>query len=148
MKKSLYASSALASGGMLGITIFINGELAKYSSPAWSSMVAHFVGIFGSWFLWRWMSKEKKIFPYSSDAPIWSYFGGISGAWVVVMANITVNSSIGLIGSFSLMILGQTSLAILFDIKGWFGMEKRSLFKRDLIQIFCILAGSIFILLF
>ena len=94
------------------------------------------------------MSQSKKLFPYSSDAPIWSYFGGVFGALIVAIANITVNSSIGLVGSLSLMILGQTSFAMLFDVKGWFGMEKRSLYLGDFLQVSFILAGSLLIILY
>ena len=148
MNKNLYTSGAIASGGLLAVMIFLNGELARYTSPVWSSLIAHFVGIFGSWFLWRSMSHSKKLFPYSSDAPMWSYFGGVCGAMIVVIANITVNSSIGLVGSLSLMILGQTAFAILFDFKGWFGMEKRNLYLSDFLQVSCILAGSLLIIFY
>ncbi len=148
MNKNLYTTGAIASGGLLAIMIFFNGELARYTSPAWSSLIAHFVGIFGSWFLWRLMSNSKKLFPYTSDAPMWSYFGGAGGAMIVVIANITVNSSIGLVGSLSLMILGQTLFAILFDFKGWIGMAKRNLYLSDFLQVSCVLAGSILIIFY
>lgn len=142
MNKNLYPSGAVASGGLLAIMIFLNGELARYTSPVWSSFIAHFVGILGSWFFWRLISKSKQLLPYAADAPKWSYFGGIGGAMIVVIANITVNSTIGLVGSLSLMILGQTSFAMLFDAKGWLGMAKRKLYLRDFLQVAFILAGS------
>jgi bacterial/archaeal transporter family-2 protein len=148
MNRNLYTSGAVVSGGLLGIMIFLNGELSRYTSPVWSSLIAHFVGIFGSWFLWKLMSQSKKLLPFSSDAPMWSYFGGVCGAMIVVIANITVTSNIGLIGSFSLMILGQTSFAILFDFKGWLGMEKRNLYSSDFLQVSCILAGSLLIIFY
>lgn len=138
----LYSSGAIISGGLLAIGIFLNGELARYTSPAWSSLIAHFVGIFGSWFIWRLLSRSKALIPYSSDAPIWSYFGGVGGAMIVVIANITINSPLGLVGSLSLMILSQTCFAILFDFKGWFGMERRKLYLSDFLRVSYILAGS------
>ncbi|NIP53476.1 MAG: hypothetical protein GWN00_05390, partial [Aliifodinibius sp.] len=49
MNKNFYTSGTIASGGLLAVMIFINGELARYTSPAWSSLIVHFVGIFGSW---------------------------------------------------------------------------------------------------
>lgn len=148
MTKGVYTSSAVVSGGLLAIMIFLNSELARYTSPAASSLIAHFVGIFGSWLIWKFMSNSKTLIPYALNAPAWSYFGGIGGAMIVVIANITVNSTIGLVGSLSLMILGQTSFAILFDFKGWFGMEKRNLSLSDFLQIPCIVAGSILIIFF
>jgi uncharacterized membrane protein YdcZ (DUF606 family) len=48
----------------------------------------------------------------------------------------------------SLMILGQTAFAILFDFKGWFGMEKRNLYLSDFLQVSCILAGSLLIIFY
>ena len=143
INKSLYSSGAIISGAFLAIAIFLNGELARYTSPVWSSLIAHFVGIFGSWFIWKLLSSGNKLVPFSADAPRWSYFGGVIGAVIVVIANITINSPIGLVGSLSLMILGQTCFAILFDFKGWFGMEKRNLYRSDFLRVSYILAGSI-----
>ena len=94
------------------------------------------------------MSDEKRLLPFAYDAPIWSYLSGVSGAIIVVLANITVNSTIGLVGSLSLMILGQSSVAILFDFKGWIGMAKRNLYLNDFLQVSCILAGSILIIFY
>lgn len=141
MNKNLYSTGALFSGGMLGVMLFLNSGLAQYTSPSISSLIVHFVGIFASWLIWKLISKRKVWIPFSVDAPIWTYLGGICGAMIVLISNITVNSSIGLVGSLSLMILGQTSFAILFDLKGWFGMKKRKIHLRDLLQVGCILAG-------
>lgn len=148
MNRGLYTSGAVASGGLLAIAAFLNGELAKYTSPAWSSLIAHLVGMVGSWFLWKLLSHSKGLFPYSSNAPMWSYLGGISGAIIIIFANMAINSSIGLVGSLSLMILGQTSFAILFDFRGWFGVEKRNLYLSDFRQVFLILAGSLLIIFY
>ena len=148
MNKNIYTSGAIVSGGLLAMMLFLNGELARYTSPAWSSLIAHFIGIFGSWFLWQLMTHRKKLLPYSPCAPKWSYFGGVAGAIIVVVANITVTSTIGLVGSVSLMILGQTSFAILFDFKGWFGLDKRHLSFTDFLQVSSILAGSLLIIVY
>ncbi len=148
MIKSLFTTGAIASGGMLAIMVFFNGELARLTSPMSSSLIAHFVGIMGSWVLWRLMSRSRTLWPYSAAAPMWSYFGGVCGAMIVVLANITVNSTIGLIGSLSLMILGQTLFAILLDLKGWVGIAKRNLYMSDFLQVSSILVGSILIILY
>ena len=148
MNKQLYGGGAIASGGLLAVAIFLNGELARFTSPAWSSMIAHFAGIFGSWFLWKLVSNGRHLLPFSGSAPRWSYFGGAFGALIVVLSNVTVNSSIGLVGSLSLMILGQTLFAILFDSKGWFGMERRKLHRSDFLRVVFILTGSLFIIFY
>lgn len=146
MKNSVYTGSTVASGGLLAVMIFLNSELANFTSPALSSLIAHFIGILGSWILWKLMVKGGGLFPYSPKAPKWAYLGGAGGAFIVVFANITVNSTIGLIGSLSLMILGQTLFAILLDFKGWVGMTKRNLCLKDFLQVSLILTGSIFII--
>ncbi|MDJ0756404.1 MAG: DMT family transporter [Ardenticatenaceae bacterium] len=146
MNKQIYAAGAVGSGGLLALMIFLNGELARYTSPTWSSFIAHFVGIFGSWLLWKLIVRNKNIWPYSSGTPLWAYLGGVGGALIVVVANITVNSSLGLVGSLSLMILGQACLAMLFDLTGWFSFEKRKLMLADVLQVICIVAGSILII--
>ena len=103
---------------------------------------------FGSWFLWKWLSNGRNLLPFSAKAPRWAYFGGVFGALIVVLANITVNSAIGLVGSVSLMILGQTLFAMLFDFKGWLGMEKRKLNRFDFMRVAFILTGSFLIIFY
>ncbi len=148
MNRYFYTGGAVTSGGLLAVMIFLNSELARYTSPVWSSFIAHGVGVVGSWVLWWVLSQHKALLPYAAEAPLWSYFGGAGGAIIVVLANITVNSAIGLVGSLSLMILGQTTIAMVFDVKGWFGMEKRRLSANDLLQVPCIVIGSILIIFY
>jgi bacterial/archaeal transporter family-2 protein len=146
MRKNLYAGSAIVSGSLLGLMLFINGQLANYTSAFWSSMIAHFIGLFASWIAWKLFSPSKKLLPINSKSPRWAYFGGVVGALIVIFSNITVNSEFGLVGSLSLMILGQTFFAMLFDYKGWIGMQKRELTRYDFLQISCVLAGSLLII--
>jgi transporter family-2 protein len=148
MKNTYYSSAALGSGALLALAIFINGRLAGHLSPAWSSLVVHFVGIFGSWFLWRLLARGGGLLPFSSAAPRWAYLGGLGGAVIVLLANTTVNSVIGLVGSLSLMILGQAVFAILIDINGWLGMQKRAISPGDLLQVLCLMTGSFLIILY
>ncbi|NIP53477.1 MAG: hypothetical protein GWN00_05395, partial [Aliifodinibius sp.] len=67
---------------------------------------------------------------------------------IVIFSNVTVNSSIGLVGSLSIMILAQTLIAIVFDNKGWVGMARKHLSASDFLQVACILVGSILIIYF
>ncbi|MDH3944369.1 MAG: DMT family transporter [Anaerolineae bacterium] len=148
IKNTYYSTTALASGALLALAIFLNGRLAVRLSPAWSSLVVHFVGIFGSWFLWRILSRSGGLLPYSSYVPRWAYLGGLGGAVIVFFANTTVNSVIGLVGSLSLMILGFAVFAILIDINGWLGMPKRHISPGDLLQVLCLMSGSFLIILY
>lgn len=148
MKRSYLTIAAVITGGFLATMIFINGELSTYTSFAWSSMVAHMVGATASWGIWKTISKSKQIIPISKTAPIWAYFGGVVGALVVINTNITVTSSFGLIGSLSIMLLGQTFFSLIFDYNGWVGVEKRKLRITDLYQVLLILVGSLLIIIF
>lgn len=148
MNKNIYASGAIASGGLLAIAIYLNGELSRYTTPFYSSMIVHGIGLAGSWLLWKLLFKGEGLIPFSSKAPKWAYLGGVGGAMIVVLSNITVNSPIGLVGSLSLMILGQTIFAILFDVNGWAGMQKRRLYQADFLQLGCILVGAVLIVFF
>lgn len=148
IKNTYYSTTALASGALLALAIFFNGQLAGYLSPIRSSLIVHFVGIFSSWVLWRILSDQRGLLPYSASAPRWAYLSGIGGAAIVIFANITVNSTIGLVGSLSLMILGQAVFAILFDFNGWLGLPKRAISVGDFLQVLCLLTGSFLIILY
>lgn len=142
----IYSAGALLSGALLALAIFLNGELAAQSNPVWSSLVAHFIGTIGSLFLWGIAFQQKEVPIYSPQAPKWTYLAGGLGAFIVVLTNLSVNSNLGLVGTFSLMILGQSLFAILFDLKGWFGLNQKQPGRSDFMQISLILAGSLLII--
>ena len=84
----------------------------------------------------------KKHQTSSKNPPLWRYLGGISGALVVVLGAITVNSQLGLPGSIALMLLGQVLFGIISDFFGLFGFQKRKINIKDFIVVLCVITGS------
>ena len=142
----MYTIGALGSGALLALAIFLNGEFAIRTSAIWSSMIAHFVGVFGSLLLWRVLIYRRGATLYSPQAPKWVYFAGALGALIVVLSNVTVNSTLGLVGTLTLMILGQSVFAIVFDVKGWLGLKQRRLQAKDVAQVGLILTGALLVI--
>jgi transporter family-2 protein len=66
----------------------------------------------------------------------------------VVIANVTVNSQIGLSGTLALMLLGQTIFGLLVDSLGLFQMKKRALSLYDFFEVLTIMTGSAVLIFF
>lgn len=142
--KQLNSTFSFLSGALLALMIFINSRLAWETSPLWASLIAHFIGsIVGLVFC---LTISRKIF--SKEAPKWSYLGGVLGAVVVVLASMTVNSSLGLAGTISLMILGQVFMGLITDAFGAFGMPKKNISLNNYFHVLLTLTGSIIIIFF
>ncbi len=147
MESRAYWLLAVLAGLLLTLMLFYNGLLSRYTSPTWSSLVAHGIGalVAGSltcipFFRPRTVNKRK--------APLWAYSGGIAGAFTVVLANIAVNSSIGLTGTISLMLLGQAIFGMIVDSLGLFHMDKRTLTLYDFFEVLTIMTGSAILIFF
>ena len=96
--------------------------------------------------LWFALSVPGKKRLVSRRAPLWSYSAGIGGAMAVVVANIAVNSRLGLAGSLSCFILGQTVSALVIERLGLFGAVARKLTLRDALRVGAIMAGALLII--
>ncbi|MCB1198610.1 MAG: DMT family transporter, partial [Deltaproteobacteria bacterium] len=108
--------------------------------PVWASFITHLVGTLaalGMLMLLRQSKNEEK-----TQAPLWSYAGGVLGAGTVILANITFNSTLGISGSIVLMLLGQTLFSILIDHFGWMGVAKRTIYPVEYLQVALICLGS------
>lgn len=126
--------------------LFFNGLLAKKTSPTWSSLVVHALGTITAGVLVVTLFSRRQ--SSSTKAPIWSYLGGIPGALTVIIANIAVNSQLGLSGTLALMLLGQTIFGLLVDSLGLFQMKKRVLTLYDFFEVLTIMAGSAVLIFF
>ena len=138
---------ALAAGLLLSLMIHCNSQLARQTSPLMASWIAHAIGTVASLLLFIAFSKTGKSgTPQSVKTPFWAYLGGIAGAITVVLAAITVNSSLGLSSSLALMLVGQILFGLASDAFGWLGVEKRALQLSDLWVVLAVFAGSVMII--
>ncbi|WP_028973014.1 DMT family transporter [Spirochaeta cellobiosiphila] len=139
----IYPALSLGAGTLLTIMTFLNGLLSHYTSPITSSLIVHFVGLLMSVFLWMFIKRKNLISPKLS---IHYYWGGLAGALAVVTANVAVNSTLGLAGSLSCFIFGQTITSLLFDRFGLFGNSTRKLRPLDGIRSLLIMTGAILVI--
>jgi transporter family-2 protein len=142
---------ALAGGSLLALMINFNSLLAKHTTPIFASWVAHAFGAVASLCLValslrKLSTKGVSQNPQNAKSPFWFYLGGIPGALTVVLAAVTVNSSLKLAGSISLMLVGQVVFGILSDYFGLFGIPKRKIVTMDFIVALSVLSGSALII--
>ena len=147
---------ALSSGFILAIMILFNSTLAKFTSPLYSSWVAHGIGsiaalvlifLFTKIFHSR-INNIKEPERVQIKSSFWLYLGGIPGAFTVILASISINSNLGLSGTLALMLLGQIIFGIICDSFGLFGTLKKRFNFKDFMVIFFVLTGSWIIIFF
>jgi len=138
---------ALAAGSILAVMIDYNSLLARHSTPLFASWLAHGIGSIVALFFIAVGTKvfrnaKREVKQQAVKGPLWIYLGGIPGALIVVLAAITVNSSLGLSGALALMLVGQVLFGILSDHFGFFGVPKRSFILTDFFVVLSVLSGS------
>ncbi|MCL1125098.1 DMT family transporter [Shewanella surugensis] len=148
---------AIVAGSLLALMISINSGLAILNSPLQASWAAHGIGALVAIFLVVVYSRcfrlsQSKANRHKKDnklisLPSWAYFGGIPGAFTVLLAAITVNSEIGLSGTLACALVGQIVFGMISDHFGWFESEIKAFVLQDLLKVLPIIAGS-FLLIF
>ncbi|KAB8029034.1 DMT family transporter [Fluviispira multicolorata] len=138
---------ALFAGLLLTLMINYNSLLAKHSTPVIDSWIAHGIGTIAAFVFVICFSKLilKKVNHMKQDnlkTPLWAYLAGISGAFTVVLAAMTINSPLGLAASLALMLVGQVLYGIISDIFGLFGSSKKRFSITDFYVIISVLSGS------
>jgi len=141
---------AIAGGVLLALMINYNSLLANYTTPMYASWVAHGLGaatalVIIVLYSRAFRSTGKEATPQRAKAPLWFYFGGIPGAFTVILAAITVNSSLTLSGSIALMLVGQVVFGIVSDHFGLFRTPRRRIVGTDFLVALLVLAGSVLI---
>jgi transporter family-2 protein len=140
---------ALAAGIVLAAMIDWNSLLARHSSPLFASWAAHGIGALASLALVTLLPVRATAGQAAPEGrwPLWSYLGGIPGAFTVLLAAITVNSALGLAGTLALMLIGQMVFGIAADAFGILGLRRVLLNRRDICAIALVLCGSVIIIL-
>ncbi|MEZ4704899.1 MAG: DMT family transporter [Bdellovibrionota bacterium] len=143
--KSLPTLASCLAGILLSAMVHINGLLAAKTNAYLSSTIVHIVGTLTCLvILLAQSTPPRKVLGKTS--PLWAYSGGILGASVVILCNLTVNSPIGLSGTVAMMLLGQTLCSAIADHFGWMGIAKKRLSVRDGAQMALILCGCMMLL--
>jgi len=135
--------AAFGTGGLLTLMVLFNGDLARHTTPLFSSLAAHGTGTVAALLalalLTRARAHQSGILP---TAPLWAYAGGLSGAVTVMLTSITVNSALALSGTLALGLAGQVLFGLLADRFGLFGFAQRRPTLRDMAALTLIVAGS------
>ncbi|WP_085044078.1 DMT family transporter [Ensifer aridi] len=140
---------ALIAGVVLAVMTDWNSQLARYSSPLFASWTAHGIGAIASMALVLILSARGKTMAASVPHqrwPLWSYLGGVPGAFTVLLAAITVNSALGLAGTLALLLVGQMAFGVLADYFGLFRLQRRQPRLHETIGFALVLIGSIVVI--
>lgn len=142
--------AAFASGGLLALMVFLNGEAGRTGGALFSSWLAHGTGTVAAIVILALFRLRPTPAPLvtSGKAPLWAYLGGVSGALTVMLTSSAVNSPLALAGTLALGLGGQVVFSLAADQWGLFGLPRRSLDLRDLGAVLLIGAGSLLIILF
>ncbi|PDT32799.1 MULTISPECIES: DMT family transporter [unclassified Rhizobium] len=144
----IYFAGAFATGGLLTFMVHLNGELARYGNPLFSSWTAHGTGMVAAIILLLLVHRRRPKPEQTLRAPLWAYLGGLSGAATVMLTSTTVNSPLGLSGTLALGLAGQVVFSLAADSWGLFGMQKRHPDRRDIVALGLVVAGAVLIILF
>ncbi|WP_017968426.1 DMT family transporter [Rhizobium leguminosarum] len=144
----IYFARAFATGGLLTFMVHLNGELAGYGNPLFSSWTAHGTGIIAAVIHLLLIHRRRRPKPEQTlRAPLWAYFGGISGAATVMLTSTAVNSPLGLSGTLALGLAGQVAFSVAADNWGLFGLPKRRPDRRDIVALGLVVMGAALIIL-
>ncbi|MDO5606574.1 MAG: DMT family transporter [Paracoccus sp. (in: a-proteobacteria)] len=135
---------ALATGALLTVMLLSNSTVAAYSSPLYSSLVAHAVGTVTA--VAALAVLRLPLRPRAGGVPFWAYLGGVSGAVTVMLTSLAANSSLALTGTLALGLAGQMVLALISDRFGILGMPKRMPARVELVSLAMISAGTLLII--
>lgn len=131
------------------LMVHLNGELARYANPLFSSWSAHGTGTVAALLLLAILYRPSLAGPESkTHAPFWAYLGGVAGAATVVLTSIAVNSPLALSGTLALGLTSQMVFSLAADHWGLFGMPRRVPGLREFVALGLVLAGSMLIIMF
>lgn len=143
---------AFTGGVLLALMIDYNSLLAKHTTAVFASWVAHGVGaavalvlvVLSASVFRRNTGREARM--KQGKPLLWLYFGGIPGAFTVMLAAIAVNGSLSLSGTIALMLVGQIVFGMVSDHFGLLLAARRRIVRADILAMLCILTGSAMII--
>jgi bacterial/archaeal transporter family-2 protein len=141
---------ACLSGFFLTLMFQANSALSEKTSSVVASWVAHGIGMLSSLLLVLLFVREgtlSKLNNQSLKRPKWLYWGGIPGAFTVILATMAINGGIPLSSTISLGLVGQLLFGFVSDHFGLFGSQKRKLSRRNL-YISALIITSCFLIIY
>jgi len=136
---------AIVSGVLLALMINLNSELAATTSAFQASWIAHGVGG-GIAFLLYIIFIHRCEKPAKESVAKKYWFGGIPGAFTVVLASVTVNSDIGLTGTLALALIGQFMLSLFIEHFGLLNQATVKLCFKNVFPTFLVAIGALIII--
>ena len=133
--------TAFGGGLLLGLMIFFNGIVTKYTGAIPGSFLVHLVGLAASVFILAIKTKKISLAGVKNYRFTLDHCVGVFGGIAVALIGYTVNTKIGIAGTVGAMILGQVLYGWANDIFGFFGSDKKKLNKLDYLQASFIVAG-------
>lgn len=138
---------AFISGAVISVMVVCNTELGLRTSNNVSIAVNQFVGILTLTAIMVAGRGNKTINPTRQSAPLWRWFGGLFGLFILTINYFSVKE-IGATISMASTVLGQCIMGVVFDLTGFMGMEKRKLSTRKILSLVVSFAGILLMLVF
>lgn len=138
---------AFISGAVISVMVVCNTELGLRTSNNVSIAVNQFVGILTLTAIMVAGRGNKTINPTRQSAPLWRWFGGLFGLFILTINYFSVKE-IGATISMASAVLGQCIMGVVFDLTGFMGMEKRKLSTRKILSLVVSFAGILLMLVF
>jgi bacterial/archaeal transporter family-2 protein len=141
----LWYVMALVGGVLLTIQVGANSTLRQSLGGALAAALTSFVvGLVGLALLLvlsrqGWPGRDAWL-----QAPLWSWFGGLMGAYYVATA-ITVGPRLGAATLLALSVLGQLLTSMLVDNYGWIGFPQHPFTTTRLIGAVLLFGGVLLI---
>jgi transporter family-2 protein len=133
----MYKFGAIFVGILVSAMVLFNGTLSQYFGNSTALILIHSVGLIT---ISLYLLIKKESIRINRTIPFYLFLGGTIGVILVSFNNICF-STIGVSLTISLGLLGQTTMSLIVDHFGLFGLKKHSFNFNKLIGLFLIFSG-------
>lgn len=138
---------AFLTGAIISVMVVCNTELGVKTSNNVSIAVNQATGILTLTAIMLIGRNNKTINPKRERAPLWRWFGGLFGLFIITFNYLSVKN-VGTTIAMASTVLGQCLMGVIFDITGLMGMEKRKLTNKKLLSLLISFVGILVMLFF
>ncbi len=139
----LTKTTPLISGFLIALMVSVNTTLSKIIGETYSVFIIHLTGLT---ILLALSVLRKNRVKFYRDIPLWIYFGGGLGIFIVLFNNITIQK-VGVSLALSLGIAGQIITSVLLEHIGFLDSVQNKFSIAKLPGVILIFLGSIIIIL-